>query len=63
MNAFTVQDLLVLRLLLKYRSAMIFITLMQISLFWARHLIWRFREKQDVALDRVESAMHLPASA
>ena len=32
-------------------------------LFWARHLIWRFREKQDVALDRVESAMHLPASA
>ena len=26
-------------------------------------LIWRFREKQDVALDRVESAMHLPASA
>lgn len=29
----------------------------------ARHLIWRFREKQDVALDRVESAMHLPASA
>lgn len=68
MNAFTVQDAPLnmaptgIATFAKV-PAMIFITLMQISLFWARHLIWRFREKQDVALDRVESAMHLPASA
>ena len=69
MNAFTVQDAPLnmaptgIATFAKVPICYVFITLMQISLFWARHLIWRFREKQDVALDRVESAMHLPASA
>ena len=66
MNAFTVQDAplnMAPTGIATFAKVPICITLMQISLFWARHLIWRFREKQDVALDRVESAMHLPASA